>query len=161
MLVLGLALGGTDAVETASDYVEMYRTSKVSACGPPDVGMRTASAPGAPADKAGEELKARATFSNPLVLLLRLRDRHHGWWPPGIVDELDHRPRELLWAELVETLTWAEMGSLLSAREQHFLSLLGATVGRERSELGRNSLGVGRAYQEMILGDDGVWLAWS
>lgn len=145
MLVLGLAPGGMDAVERASDHVEMHRMSKVSACGPLDVGMYTVSAPGAPAGKAGGELTVRATFSNPLVLLLRLRDRHHGWWPPGTVDELDRRPLELLWAESVETLTWAEMGSLLSAREQHFRSLLGATVGRWRSEPGRNSLGGDRA----------------
>lgn len=138
----------------------MYMMGTVSAYGPRDVEKHRASGPGAPAGNAGEGLTARATFSNPVVML-RLRDRHRGWSPPGKVGGLDHRPLGLLWAESAETLTWAEMDSLLSAREQHFRSLLWATSGLEKSEPGRNNLGGGRANKEMVPDDGAVWLAWS
>lgn len=93
------------------------------------------------------------------MLLLHLGDRHRGWRPVGTLPELGHRPHELLWAESVETLTWAEMGSLLLAREQHYHSLLGAKVSQERSAPDLNNFDVGRAGYGMCL-DDGVWLAW-
>lgn len=89
---------------------------------------------------------------------LRFRDTHHGR-PSGTLPELVRRPLELLWAEAAETLTWAEMGSLLSTREQDYQSLLWAKIGRERSAPGLNSLGVGRASYAGCL-DDGVWFAW-
>lgn len=60
-------------------------------------------APGLPAFLAGTSIP---------VVLSDLSDTHLGSWP-GKLPELEHRPLELLWAEVVETLTWAETGNPL------------------------------------------------
>lgn len=152
--------GVAAVVARAFGYAVAYTTTLASACGPLDVGMRTTCALEALAGKAGGAPRAPVTFLNQAVLLLWLRDRHHGWRPAGILGKLDHRPHELLWAESEKTLTWAEMGSLLLAREQRLRSLLGATVGQGGSVPGLKGPGAGRKSWEMDL-EGGIGLAWS
>lgn len=110
------------------------------------VSMHRSFAQEAPVGRAGKAPTGLVTFSNPLVWLLGLwvPDRHRGWRASGRGEGLYHQPRGIPLTESVETLTWAERGSLPLAREQHSRSLLAARAGRERIEPGLNSLDVGR-----------------
>lgn len=95
MLVWEQGLGGKGAVDVrGSGCAAACTKTLASACGPLAVGRRTATAQEGPPDRVGEALRALVAFLNPLVLLMRWCDKHHGPGPPGTLGGLDHRPLE-------------------------------------------------------------------